>query len=197
MDEIPCTIKPIKLVRLHGNKESGCGVIVVSFPTAAGVKIKEICFQNNYTATLTLKGKRPVNIGNGKFKTIVKDFILMTSPHFANESQNQFKIDFDKIGFGDVPFVCLHFILRQPSPVWQKFGLEEIKFFKTAKKLEAKEEKEESPFGEDKSSGNEKLEGQLKAIKDMTRIVQNVQMEEEPIHFDVNGSYDINLLSYN
>lgn len=41
MEEIPCTVHLVKLIRLLADKTSGCGVFDVTFPTAAGVKVSD------------------------------------------------------------------------------------------------------------------------------------------------------------
>ncbi|XP_057302241.1 nicolin-1-like [Hydractinia symbiolongicarpus] len=190
MEEIPCTVHAVKLIRLLADKTSGCGVFDVTFPTAAGVKICCISFTNSYTASVTIKGQPPVNVSNGKFQLLVRDFKLMKTPHFSNESQDRVVLPPDKIA-SDGPFIKLRFIMKQPSPCWERFGLNDLKFFKkknTGLEMEAKDDPHEI--------SDEILANEMKKLYSLTHIMKNVKLENEPEHFAVDGSYDINLLSY-
>ena len=39
MEEIPCTIQPLKLLKLAGDTKAGCGIIDVVFSTAGGIHV--------------------------------------------------------------------------------------------------------------------------------------------------------------
>jgi len=193
MEEILCSASPLKLICLSGNTTSGCGVVDVSIQCVPGVQVSEVTFKNNYTASLAIKGKLPGNDGN--YIKLVDNFQLMRSPHCANESQNIYKINFLEKGISDEMLTSLRFILRQPSSIWEKFSIEDIKLYK-----KTVQKKEVIP-------GDEKVVPQcdlpldgivhsLHGLMKQMEIIQKHHVEFGPLPFDINGCYDINLLSY-
>jgi len=193
MEEIPCIVSPLKLVYLSGFTKSGCAVIDVSFLSTSGVKVSEIHFKNNYTVSIAIKGKVCGNDEN--FKTFVEHYQLMKSPHYANDSQNICKINFAELGFAEESLTTLRFILRQPSSIWQRFSIEEIKVYKAMDKDHIIDiEKEQNLTKCDSSLGN--IIDSLQKVIDHMGQVQNHHLEFDPAPFDIDGCYDINLLSY-
>lgn len=201
MEEVSCTISPLKLVYLSGTTKSGCAVIDITIPSSSGTKISKMQFRNNYTASISIKGKV---LGCDDFKTILGHHQLMKSPHYANDSQNICKIDFSTNEFAGDSFTLLRIILRQPSSMWQRFSIENIKVYKAtnnnrsgdeAKEIKGKEKIKDDNLKEFDSVTDNIVEN-LQNLFDQIKQVQNYHLEFDPSPFDVDGCYDINLLSY-
>jgi len=193
MEEISCTVSSLKLICLSGNATSGCGVIDVNIPCAAGVNISEVRFKNNYTASLSVKGKLAGSEA-GKYITLVEYFQLMKSPHCANESQNTYKIDFTEKGVSDENITSLRFILRQPSSIWEKFSIEDIKLYKKTVQKDVIPDDEKILPQCDLSLGD--IVQSLQELINQMDVIQSHHVEFDPVPFDIDGCYDINLLSY-
>jgi len=194
MEAISCTISPLRPIYLSGTTKSGCAIIDVVIPNNSGIKISEVQFKNNYTASICIKGK---SFGGDDFRTILKHYQLMKSPHYANDSQNVYKINLIENGCAVETLTSLRFILHQPSSLWQRFSIEDIKVYKALENITIVEKEKENDEGvkdcdpsiSDIIQGLEKLVGQMERVK-------NHHSEFDPLPFDVDGCYDINLLSY-
>ena len=46
MEEVACFIQPLKVLKLAGDTKLGCGVIDITFPTAAGVHVSNMCLES-------------------------------------------------------------------------------------------------------------------------------------------------------
>lgn len=203
MAEIPCTVQPINIIQLDDDVNSGCAIIDITFPYPSGVKISGLSFTNYYVASITIKGNHPANVQqtSSKSKTILKNFVLMKHPHYSNESQNQINITSDDMLSAETDsFVGLTIIVRQPSPNWMKFNLENIKFYQCKPTEEIKDLslQQQISTSENKSESNcfEDLREHMSKLNDMSQLINNTKVENKPGSFDVDGSYDINLLSY-
>lgn len=198
---LKCVIKKAILIRVGSPSvdfKSGCSVIDVTFPTTQPVEIGCISFLNNYTATLSLKFKT----SDDTWKICLKNFELMASPHSEEGSQDKFIIKNNQMLHPIKDAVFIRIILRQPSPHWLNFSIENLSFLSPSKissnlsdilasniKLNDNDEPE-----------NDKVVSIANTLQQMwalTEIVSdNETTSEESPHFDVDGCYDLNLLSY-
>nr|CAB3264325.1 nicolin-1 [Phallusia mammillata] len=212
---LSCTIRPTKYLSIGESMfHSGCGVIEILFPNMRPIDIEKISFVNNYTAALSIKMKIAKSASNQTGHTWVtglKNYQLMPKPHCETGSQSYFHLmssDFCK----QPNEVCaLRFILRQPSPNWKTFTLEEI--YVHAKKT--KDPTNENPKWlesvENLSASEMKPRDQaeLKGLPDTEQVSEKMQeilqLAEKTVlsapnvelgRFDIDGSYEINLLSY-
>ncbi|XP_060691228.1 nicolin-1 isoform X2 [Hemiscyllium ocellatum] len=136
-ESIACIIKsPIALqtgdVRTDLAKP-GVYVIEVTFPRERIINLQSIAFKNYYTAFLTVRLQRRLNSESDrkllKWKTCIRDMCLMPNPHTENGSQDYFSIHRDQMLFEPDGVVTVRLILRQPSPVWLNFTIEDIKMY--------------------------------------------------------------------
>ncbi|MEE6510363.1 hypothetical protein FKM82_030005, partial [Ascaphus truei] len=133
-ESVPCTISaPVPLqvgdVKTKQGRPGVC-VIDVTFPKSQVVDVQEITFKNYYTAFLTVRiqQKRPSEPAahTAAWRTCVRNLRLMPNPHTEEGAQDyvslyrhQMLCDMDNVTF-------IRLILRQPSPVWLNFTLEEL-----------------------------------------------------------------------
>uniref|UniRef100_A0A7M5V7G5 Uncharacterized protein n=2 Tax=Clytia hemisphaerica TaxID=252671 RepID=A0A7M5V7G5_9CNID len=200
MEEIPCIIHPLKLMYMEGEKLSGCAVIEAVFSTPTGVKLSEMSFKNHYVYKFTVKG----GTKSGDFITLVQNQNLMNIPHSAAEAQSHHRVSLVKkhSETSNHLFTSLRFILHQPSPRWQTFRLDDIKFYKIVKSDSETKDDEDHVDKEEKKTVNEystklkRLESGLKSAREVLNQCDWMSEENVVKPFEVDGSYDINLLSY-
>ncbi|KAJ6667752.1 hypothetical protein lerEdw1_016073 [Lerista edwardsae] len=134
----PCTVKtPVTLqvgdVRTELGRP-GVAVMDVVFPHLQTIDLQEIVFKNYYTAFLTLRVqcRSPADDENespNKWVTCLRNYCLMPNPHTEEGSQeyfsfsrHQMRCDVDRVS-------SLRLIMRQPSPVWMHFSIEDLRLF--------------------------------------------------------------------
>ncbi|NWU04905.1 NICN1 protein, partial [Cephalopterus ornatus] len=99
----------------------------------------------------------------------------------------------------------MRFILRQPSPVWLHFTIEELQIFPTGQKSPQKDfpswlsqltppEQPASLHGE--LPDPEKVSTEVQQMWVLTEVIRARQAAARIGRFDVDGCYDVNLLSY-
>ncbi|XP_072438804.1 nicolin-1 isoform X2 [Chiloscyllium punctatum] len=211
-ESIACIIKsPIALqtgdVRTDLAKP-GVYVIEVTFPRERIINLQSIAFKNYYTAFLTVRLQRRLNSESDrkllKWKTCIRDMCLMPNPHTENGSQDYFSIHRDQMLFEPDGVVTVRLILRQPSPVWLNFTIEDIKIYE----CDHDKDKVQGPWlspltPQDRplklSDGLPDPEVVASSVQQMwvlTEMVRNNPATTRVGRFDVDGSYDVNLLSY-
>lgn len=116
-------------------QEPKCQAIDILFKDSV-VSVGEIKFQNYYTAYVTVLMKLEDYRG---WKTMIDHRQLMPYPHFEMGSRSYFK-------FGPSPdqpwsnVTEIRFVLRQPSPNWRRFCIENLKIYKdTGRRCDAEE----------------------------------------------------------
>eukprot|EP00106_Octopus_bimaculoides_P010968 XP_014778410.1 PREDICTED: nicolin-1-like isoform X2 [Octopus bimaculoides] len=142
------------------------------------------------------------------WKTCLRKYPLMPAPHCEIGSESNFVIGKKQLICELTNVVELKLILLQPSPVWIDFSLEDIKLFRGSQKpvdKEIKDDEEEhevenddgdecmkyNPFGMDLSAIS-------KTMQKWSLVNQplNSRSKVKQIKYEINGSYDIKLLSY-
>ncbi|KAM9324357.1 nicolin-1 [Gastrophryne carolinensis] len=209
----PWTVRaPIPIQVGDGKSESSCSgvsVIDVTFFSVQTVKVSEISFKNYYTAFLTVKiqQRNPAKSTAKKktWRTCVRNLQLMPDPHLEEGSQdyvslcrNQMICDTDNV-------TAMRLILRQPSPVWTSFTVEEVQINPSGRQspqrgsswwlnhLPAKEQRR----GLHKSLPDPaRISTELQQMWALTEVMRSNQSTANVGRFDVDGCYEINLLSY-
>lgn len=211
---LQCNIKnPVALtIGDHKNEfHSGCRVVDITFPNIVNPEVGEIHFKNHYVAFLTVKVKFKPSADNGeppgeaKWKTCIKKMRLMPNPHTETGSQDYFCINKKHFGFDLVNLTAVRLILQQPSPVWKEFRLEEIKLYRSSETQRTPP----LPAWLIEDSANNSHKKKLEGIPNIEAISSNLQQlwalsEEVSTHqtdtqlgrYDIDGCYEINLLSY-
>lgn len=216
---IPCKVSSsvrLKVGEPSTEFNSGCSVLEVAFPTRKGCQIGFIKFKNSYVASISVRVKYKNAEEDGKiiWKTVLKDFKLMPSPHHETGSQDYFIIDAkNKFVFQAEGIVALRIILRQPSPHWINFDLEELAFFLPSSDICEVDKKtvneqidtgledgtqEQSDIFLEHDMDFKELASKFNKIVTLAKDenVKSSLNNSAAGRFDVGGSYDLNLLAY-
>ncbi|XP_078059221.1 nicolin-1 isoform X1 [Mustelus asterias] len=211
-ESIACIIKsPIALQA--GNVKTdlakpGVLVIEVTFPRERIINLRTITFKNYYTAFLTVRLQRRVTAESDrkllKWKTCIRNMCLMPNPHTENGSQDYFSIARDQMLFEPDDVMTVRLILRQPSPVWLNFTIEDIKMYE----CDHDKDKVQGPWLSQLSPlerplnlreglpDPEVVASSVQQMWVLTEMVRNNPTTNRVGRFDVDGSYNVNLLSY-
>lgn len=201
---------PVILTISDGKTEfhSGCRVIDINFPNISNPEVGEIHFKNSYTAFITVRAKFKAQAENGevggdaKWKTCVRRFRLMPNPHMEEGSQDYFCLG-KKHFMNELSNITqLRVILQQPSPVWKDFRIEELKLYRSAEmnKTPALPSWLIEDSGKSKKSDSvpnlEAISSSLQHLWALAEEVGAKQTERALGRYEVDGCYEINLLSY-
>uniref|UniRef100_A0A3B5MEU3 Uncharacterized protein n=1 Tax=Xiphophorus couchianus TaxID=32473 RepID=A0A3B5MEU3_9TELE len=186
---VSCTVKPPVYLQIGESKAEPVqsGVCVVDVPLPFGKPVEEITFKNYYTAYVTVRLLRRPSGQDGptKWVTALRDLPLMDNPHTERGSQDYFSIHRKQMLVEADHVVSVRLILRQPSSAWLTFSLEEIKIFPHTEPLP---DVEGLPDPHTVSSS-------IQQMWALTEVMQTNQTTASIGRFDVDGCYDINLLS--
>ena len=215
-----CTCRPPTIVSLADNSKefhSGRAYIDVTFPKVACVDIEEIHFKNYYTSSLSLLARKHVSVKestsaeNSEWKICLRSKILMPDAHCEQSSEDYFILKSSDLMFTLLGVTELRFILIQPSPVWKEFKIEEIQFYKSGGRLGHEVvlppswvselgSKSKDEYGDRQLKGVssvQDLSKQMQRLWALTELARANQTKTTLGRYDVDGCYDINLLSYN
>ncbi|ELT99555.1 hypothetical protein CAPTEDRAFT_173344 [Capitella teleta] len=211
---IACIVKSPQLIKFGDSKtefNAGCSVIDVTFQNPVYVELQEIHFKNYYTASITVLVKRKAGITAAEkekaWKVCVRNFTLMPHPHADQGGEEYFSIGPSQLGGAPLQNItALRFVLQQPSSVWKEFYIEDIKLFKN---LSLTSVDVALPTWMSETDKNDNCDRQLKGVSSISQLSQNMQnlwaltvqtgdqnSEGALGRYDVDGSYEINLLSY-
>ncbi|KAK6175388.1 hypothetical protein SNE40_013861 [Patella caerulea] len=215
---IHCNIKNTVSLLVGDHKHdfsSGCKMFDVTFPNVINPEIGEIQFKNYYVAYLTIRAKFRSPDFNGqtgdlKWRTCVRRFKMMPDPHSEDGSHSYFYLNRKHFNFDIVNLSTLRFILHQPSPIWKDFKLEDLQFFRTSQafkplNLPSWLTAPEETTTEDQASEKPKLPGvpDLDALsahlQELWAMAEDVSSNQSTVplgRYDVDGCYDVTLLSY-
>ncbi|KAI0237235.1 Nicolin-1, partial [Lamellibrachia satsuma] len=189
---IDYSVKPAVVINFgDGQKEfhSGCSVVDFVFPKALYVEVAEIHFRNYYTSWLTVKAcirdsSHHRLSAEGRWKTCVRKMQLMPPGHSDKNCEHYFTISTKQMAFPLRDIITLWFILRQPSPLWKEFRIDDIRLYKFP--LETQDEPslhslswlfDSTRASEDKEQPHEtdtkKPEG-VSSISDLSRSLQQL-----------------------
>ncbi|XP_046840240.1 nicolin-1-like isoform X2 [Xenia sp. Carnegie-2017] len=143
--------------------KSGCCVRDVLFLQEQPVEIGYFSFQNNYTASISVKYKS----SDGSWKVCLKNHILMPSAHCEEGSQSVFTVKSDMMLCPIRKANMVRLLLRQPSPHWLDFSIEDLRFYPPRK-----------------------VSSCLANV--LASNVEDISVDDDKI----DGCYDLNLLSY-
>ncbi|XP_061864644.1 nicolin-1 [Colius striatus] len=219
---LPCAPRPAAALQLGGGAEParpGVTVIDLRFPRGAAADVQEIVFRNFYTAFLSVRVQRPGPTGSRRWVTCLRDYCLMPCPHTEEGSQDYFSLHRHQMLCDMDQVTAVRFILRQPSPVWLHFTIEELQIFPLGQKSPQKDfpswlsqlTPPEQPTSLHKQGpahaaalrnhrqelpDPEKVSTEVQQMWVLTEVVRARQAAARIGRFDVDGCYDINLLSY-
>ncbi|XP_053933039.1 nicolin-1 isoform X1 [Cuculus canorus] len=240
---LPGAPRPPAAIALGGGSGAarhGVTAIDLRFPRGAPARVQEIVFRNFYTAFVSVRVQRP---GARRWVTVLRDHRLMPSPHAEDGAQDYFSLHRHQMLCDVEQVTAMRFILRQPSPVWLNFTIEELQIFPLGQKSSPKDfpswlsqltPPEQPPSlhgrvrpGEHVQRGQqagrgrsqprrmftarephlpgrrpselpdpEKVSTEVQQMWVLTEVIRARQAAARIGRFDVDGCYDINLLSY-
>ncbi|XP_053455842.1 nicolin-1 isoform X2 [Nycticebus coucang] len=190
---VPCHVKGTIALQVGDVRTShgrpGVLVIDVSFPSVAPFQLQEIMFKNYYTAFLSIRVRQHTSMHTpAKWVTCLRNYCLMPDPHSEEGAQE---------------YVSL--FKHQPSPLWLSFTVEELQIYQQGPKSPSMT----FPKWLSHPVPCEQPVPLLEGLPDPSRVSSEVQQMwalTEMIRashtsarigrFDVDGCYDLNLLSY-
>jgi len=218
---VHCTVRSPLLVGISNGGSpdfhSGCAVMEVSFPKVASVDIEEINFKNYYTAILTilarLRSSTASNETTGmqsEWHVCVRSKTLMPLQHCEQASEDYFTIKSSECLVALHGVTELRFVLQQPSPLWKEFKIEEIQLTRAPVAIPEKPElvrwlseldKEKNSSEDQQLKGISSVTDISKRLQHMWALTENAQLGAANMagtnRYDVDGCYDVTLLSYN
>lgn len=206
---VSCSVKPAVYLHIGGASEemeqSGVCVLDVSLPFGQTVNVEQITFQNQYTAQLSVRllHKSPCQEGAPRWCTALSHLTLMEDPHTEGGAQDHHCIHRTQMQVAPDHVTCVRLILRQPSSAWSSFSLENIQIYQ---QREQNPEKEVSDWLSDMILADPDpdlqadpllVSSSLQQMFALTEVMQTNQTSASIGRFQVDGSYDVNLLSLN
>jgi len=216
---LPCFVRPTVVVGIVDNTSdfySGCSVVDVSFPKLVSADIDEIHFKNYYVAYLTVLARFRTatttddKTGGNDWKVIVRSMCLMPHPHCEQSSEDYFHIRPTDMRCPLRSVSELRFVLQQPSPQWKEFKIEELQLYGLgATSVEpaalpvwlSEIVKDGTTFRDE--------ERQLKGVRSVSELSKRLQQlwaltvetrsQDTSLslgRYDIDGCYDVNVLSY-
>uniref|UniRef100_A0A3P9IJ57 Nicolin 1 n=1 Tax=Oryzias latipes TaxID=8090 RepID=A0A3P9IJ57_ORYLA len=195
-ESVDCTVKPPVFLQIGDAKgdsaRSGVCVVDVTLPHGKLINIEKITFKNYYTAYVTIRllRRKAEKEGSAKWCTALRDLALMDNPHTEGGSQNYFSIHRRQVEPDHVE--SLRLILRQPSSAWRLFNLEEIRLFPHKEPFLIKVRQIFSLQG---LPDPQTVSSSIQQMWALTEVMQANRTTASIGRFDVDGCYDINLLS--
>ncbi|XP_062400824.1 nicolin-1 isoform X2 [Sardina pilchardus] len=187
----------------------GVYVTDIVFPNGKPIKVQEISFKNYYSAFLSVRLLRREE-GNhegatsAKWVTCLRNFPLMANPHTEAGSQDYFSVFRQQMLVEPDNVLSVRLILRQPSSAWLNFSIDEIKIYDCTQEdaqrcvptwLSSLTNAAEPPFLQGLPDP-ETVSSSIQQMWALTEVMQSNQTTASVGRFDVDGCYDINLLSY-
>uniref|UniRef100_A0A8C4WE23 Nicolin 1, tubulin polyglutamylase complex subunit n=1 Tax=Gopherus evgoodei TaxID=1825980 RepID=A0A8C4WE23_9SAUR len=211
----PCTVRSPVALQVGDVKTDlarpGVAVIDVALPSAQPLDLQEIIFKNSYTAFLTVRVQRcrPCDVGRDgarKWVTCLWNHCLMPSPHTEAGSQDYFSLSRHQLLCDVDQVTAMRLILRQPSPFWLHFTLEELLLYPSALQTDFPSwlsylAPSRTPISITIAClqgvpDPEKVSTEVQQLWVLTEMIRANQTAARIGRFDVDGCYDINLLSY-
>uniref|UniRef100_A0A3B4WTP8 Nicolin 1 n=1 Tax=Seriola lalandi dorsalis TaxID=1841481 RepID=A0A3B4WTP8_SERLL len=198
LSAVTCTVKPPVYLQIGDTKvdtsHSGICVVDVTLPFGKPANIEEIIFKNYYTAYVTVRLLRrsPGQEAPAKWCTALRDLPLMDNPHTEGGSQDYYSIHRAQMQVEPDHVVSVRLILRQPSSAWLTFSLEDIKIYPH---MEPVSFVFLFPLDKNGLPDPQTVSSSIQQMWALTEVMQTNQTTASIGRFDVDGCYDINLLS--
>ncbi|CAB4012567.1 nicolin-1 [Paramuricea clavata] len=137
------------------------------------------------------------------WKICLKNFVLMPSPHCEEGSQNTFSIKTEQMLCPITDAILVRLVLRQPSPHWLNFSVGSLCFSPPLKIIshltDILSSNMEDQHADEQQEENERvvdIASKLQQMWALTEATAESEFTDEQNHFDIDGCYDLNLLSY-
>ncbi|XP_072026393.1 nicolin-1-like [Amphiura filiformis] len=209
--KITVTVKKTTDLKIGAKDKCGVSVYDVLFSNVHCFDLGEVTFKNNYTAFLSMKVKlRDGNNKDSSWQTCIRNYQLMPNPHCETGSQDYFTITRKHMLFEPDRVSAVRLVLQQPSPVWNQFTVDDVCLIPHNIKEEASvssvttwllehQETTESKLTRANRQGGppvDEITAGLQHLWALTERMKGEQTNTSLGRYDVDGSYEINLLSY-
>ncbi|XP_070558642.1 nicolin-1-like [Ptychodera flava] len=215
-----CIIKkpvPLRIGDPRIEFHSGAAVIEVAMPNIKSIDLGDVTFKNSYTAFLSIKVRcnfksaETSKYGDNKWITVLRRYQLMPDPHCEPGSQDHFTITRKQMNVEANRVAAVRFVLQQPSPVWNHFTIEDINLYEykidapspvslpqwLLKNAHGDEEDEKDEITEIEGAPPiDNVSAGLQQLWALTESVRANQTASSLGRYDIDGCYEINLLSY-
>lgn len=190
----------------------GCKIMLVTFASASGVDVNYIEFCNRYTGTVVISAKHRIHQPGGNIKFEWKRLLtktLMPNPHHASGAESKFVIKSSELMTEPKSISALRFVLQQPSVNFTEFAIENLKVVSSEPSTNSSDSLTQWLL---KGSDGD-IKKHTTAIRDfphLEKVSLGLQRmwalgkksnsiaydSNQPRRFDIDGCYDINLLTY-
>ncbi|XP_028905515.1 nicolin-1 isoform X1 [Ornithorhynchus anatinus] len=186
----------------------GVVVLDVTFPHAGPVNLQEITFKNYYTAFLSVRVLKRGSLSHcpPKWFTCLRDYSLMPNPHTEEGAQDYISVFKHQMLCNVDKVLELRLILRQPSPLWLTFTLDDLRIYQRGQQsprvsfpawLSHPVAFEKTAFlPEQDLPDPNKVSSEVQQMWVLTEMIRANHSVARIGRFDVDGCYDLNLLSY-
>ncbi|XP_031202257.1 nicolin-1 isoform X1 [Mastomys coucha] len=208
---VPCHVKSTVALQVGDMRTSqgrpGVLVVDVTFPNIAPFELQEIMFKNYYTAFLSIRVRQQTSLNTPtKWVTCLRDYCLMPDPHSEEGAQDYVSL-FKHQMLCDMNRVLeLRLILRQPSPLWLSFTVEELQICQQGPKSPSLafpkwlshpvSNEQPAPHLEQGLPDPSRVSSEVQQMWALTEMIRASHTSTRIGRFDVDGCYDLNLLSY-
>ncbi|XP_075863910.1 nicolin-1 isoform X2 [Microcebus murinus] len=194
---VPCHVKGTVALQVGDVRTShgrpGVLVIDVTFPSVAPFELQEITFKNYYTAFLSIRVRQHTSMHTpAKWVTCLRDHCLMPNPHSEEGAQDYVSLFKHQMLCDMARVLELRLILRQPSPLWLSFTVEELQIYQQGPKSPSMT----FPKWLSHPVPCEQPVPLLEQMWALTEMIRASHTSARIGRFDVDGCYDLNLLSY-
>ncbi|CAF0763985.1 unnamed protein product [Rotaria sordida] len=186
---------------------SGCKMLT---STCNEIPIKNFLsleFTNDYTAFLSIKIKQH---SEDEWHPCLKRYRLMESPHGELGSNSHIILDQEQLIFMPRSIYQIRFILQQPSPIWKDFSINNVKIHNQIIPIKDRKPSIERLLASALINDDQMTEMTFTKIPPINELSQHLQamwtictkmqqLDYGPEHnkrFDIDGSYDLQILSY-
>ncbi|KAH0507381.1 Nicolin-1 [Microtus ochrogaster] len=206
---VPCHVKSTVALKV-GDMRTSQGrpdvlVVDVTFPNVAPFELQEIMFKNYYTAFLSICVPQHTPLHTpSKWVTCLRDYCLMPDPHSEEGAQEYVSLFKHQMLCDMTRVLELRLILQQPSPLWLSFTVEEAQIYQqgpkspslTFPKWLSHPVSNEQPVPSLEGLPDPRVSSEVQQIWALTEMFRASHSYTRMGRFDMDGCYDLNLLSY-
>ncbi|KAM4821665.1 nicolin-1 [Thomomys bottae] len=207
---VPCHVKGTVALQVGDMRNSqgrpGVLVIDITFPNVTPFELQEITFKNYYTAFLSIRVRQHTSMHTpAKWVTCLRNYCLMPDPHGEEGAQDYVSLFKHQMLCDMSKILELRLILRQPSPLWLTFTVEELQIYQQGPKspsvafpkwLSHPVPCEQAPPLSEDLPDPSRVSSEVQQMWALTEMIRANHTVTRIGRFDVDGCYDLNLLSY-
>uniref|UniRef100_G3RWU3 Nicolin 1 n=1 Tax=Gorilla gorilla gorilla TaxID=9595 RepID=G3RWU3_GORGO len=203
---VPCHVKGTVALQVGDvwTSQGRPGVLVIDVTFPCVTPFEGITFKNYYTAAGIRVCQHTSAHTPAKWVTCLWD-CLMPDPHSEEGAQEYVSLFKQQILCDMARISELHLILQQPSPLWLSFTVEELQIYQQGPKspsmifpkwLSHPMPCEQPALLHEGLPDPSRVSSEVQQMWALTEMIRASHTSARIGHFDVDGCYDLNLLSY-